>query len=160
MARELTGDLQGEGLRIAIVVARFNQFITQKLLDGAQEALAQHGVREDDTLVAWVPGSFELPVVAKSLAQTKEYDSIICLGAVVRGDTSHYQIVSEQASSGIARAALDTGVPVMFGVLTTENVQQALDRAGGESGHIGHDAAVGAIEMARLMRTIKGLEGS
>ena len=160
MARELRGDLQGQGLRIAILVARFNQFITQKLLEGAQDALARHGVRDEDTLVVWVPGSFELPVAAKALAQTQQYDSIICLGAVVRGDTGHYDMVAGQASSGIARVALDTGVPVIFGVLTTENMDQAINRAGGKSGNIGHNAAVGAIETARLIRAIKGLDGA
>ena len=160
MARELKGDLQGQGLRIAIVVARFNQFVTQRLLEGAREALARHGVREDDTLVAWVPGSFDLPVAAKNLAQTHRYDAMVCLGAVIRGETSHYDIVAGQASSGIGRAALDTGVPIMFGVLTTENMDQAINRAGGKSGNLGYDVAVGAIEMARLMRAMKDLAGS
>ena len=159
MAKELRGDLQGQGLRIAIVVARFNGFITQQLLAGARETLVRHGVREDDILIAWVPGSFELPVAAKTLAQTQRYDSIICLGAVVRGETAHYDMVAGQASDGIGQASLETGVPVMFGVLTTENMEQAINRAGGKSGNIGSNAAQGAIEMARLMHTIKGLKG-
>ena len=159
MARELKGDLQGQGLRVAIVVARFNQFITQQLLAGAQEALARHGVREDDTLIAWVPGAFELAVAAKTLAQTQRYDSIVCLGAVIRGETSHYDLVAAQASAGIAKAALDTGMPVMFGVLATDTIDQAINRAGGKAGNLGYNAAEGAIEMARLMQAIKGLKG-
>ena len=160
MARELRADLQGQGLRIAILVARFNQFVTQRLLEGAQEALAAHGVRDEDTLVAWVPGSFDLPVAAKAVAQTQRYDSIICLGAVIRGETSHYEMVAGHASSGIGRVAVDTGVPVMFGVLTTESMDQAINRAGGKSGHLGYTVAVGAIEMARLVQGVKGAEGS
>ena len=160
MARELRADLQGQGLRIAILVARFNQFVTQRLLEGAQEALAAHGVRDEDTLVAWVPGSFDLPVAAKVVAHTQRYDSIICLGAVIRGETSHYEMVAGHASSGIGRVAVDTGVPVMFGVLTTESMDQAINRAGGKSGNLGYTVAVGAIEMARLVKGIKGAEGS
>ena len=156
MARELRADLQGQGLRIAILVARFNQFVTQRLLEGAQEALAAHGVRDEDTLVAWVPGSFDLPVAAKAVAQTQRYDSIICLGAVIRGETTHYEMVAGHASSGIGRVAVDTGVPVMFGVLTTESMDQAINRAGGKSGNLGYTAAVGAIEMARLVQGVKG----
>ena len=160
MSRELKGDLQGQGLHIAIVVARFNQFVTQRLLEGAQDALSSHGVREEDTLVTWVPGSFELPLVAKSLAQTHRYDSIICLGAIIRGETGHYEMVAGQACSGIGRVALDTGVPVMFGVLTTENIEQAINRAGGKSGNLGYSVGVGAIEVARLLGSLKGLERS
>lgn len=160
MSTELKGDLQGQGLRIAIVVARFNQFVTQRLLDGAQDALRSHGVKEEDSLVAWVPGAFDLPVVAKALAQSHRYDSIVCLGAVIRGETTHYELVASQASTGIARAAMDTGVPVLFGVLTTESMDQAINRAGGKSGNIGYNAATGAIEMANLMRAIKDTEGS
>ena len=159
MARELKGDLQGEGLRIAIVVARFNRFITQRLLEGAQEALAGYGVREEDILVAWVPGSFELPVSAKALAETRRYDSIICLGAVIRGETTHFGLVAGHASNGIGRVSLDTGVPVMLGVVTADNMDQAINRAGGKSGNLGYSAAVGAIEMGWLMRAMKGLEG-
>ena len=159
MANELNGALQGEGLRIAIGVARFNLFVTQKLLEGAKEALALHGVRDDDILVVWVPGSFELPVAAKTLAETGRYDAIICLGAVIRGDTDHYELVSENAARGIGRVALDTGVPVSFGVLATESAEQATDRAGGKSGNLGYSAAVGAIETARLIEAIKDLKG-
>ena len=160
MAREIKGDYQGQGLRIAIAIGRFNQFVTQALLEGAQRALTQHGVEESDIVVAWVPGSFDLPVVAKNLAQTGRYDAIICLGAVIRGETSHFDLVAAHAASGIGRAALDTGVPIMFGVLTTENMDQAINRAGGKSGNLGHNVAVGAIEMARLFRRINDLESA
>lgn len=156
MAKELSGGLRGEGLRIAVVVARFNQFITQKLLEGARDALGRHGVAEDDVTVAWAPGSFELPLTARTLAQTGSYDAVVCLGAVVRGETTHYDMVAGQAASGISRASLDTGVPVIFGVLTCETMDQAIDRAGGKSGNLGHNAAVSAIEMARLILAIKG----
>ena len=156
MARELSGGLRGEGLRIAVVVARFNQFITQKLLDGARDALGRHGVAEDDVTVVWAPGSFELPLTARTLAQTGSYDAVVCLGAVIRGETTHYDMVAGQAASGISRASLDTGVPVIFGVLTCETMDQAIDRAGGKSGNLGHNAAVSAIEMARLILAIKG----
>lgn len=159
MANELSGSLQGKGLRVAIGVARFNQSVTQKLLEGAKEALALHGVTDDDILVVWVPGSFELPVTAKTLAETGRYDAIICLGAVIRGETDHYELVSENAARGISRVALDTGIPVSFGVLATENAEQATDRAGGKSGNLGYSAAVGAIETARLVEAIKDLEG-
>ena len=157
MARELKGDLQGQGLRIAIVAARFNELITLRLLEGAIDALARHGVRDEDTLIAWVPGSFELPVAAKALAETRQYDSIVCLGTVIRGETTHYDMVAGNASGGIGRVALETGVPVMFGVLTTENMDQAINRAGGKSGNLGYNVAVGAIEMARLLQAMKNL---
>ena len=160
MARELKVDLQGRGLRVAVVVSRFNRIVTDRLLEGALEGLAQHGVEEDDILVSWVPGSFELPVIARNLAQTHRFDSIICLGAVIRGETSHFDLVAGQAAGGISRVAIDTGVPVMFGVLTTDNMDQALNRAGGKSGNVGYNVAVAAIEMARLRLAIKGLEGS
>ena len=157
MTRELKGDLQGQGLRIAIIAARFNELITLRLVEGAQDALARHGVNDEDTLIAWVPGSFELPVAAKVLAETGQYDSIVCLGTVIRGETTHYDMVAGNASGGIGRVALETGVPVMFGVLTTENMDQAINRAGGKSGNLGYNAAVGAIEMARLLQTMKNL---
>ena len=160
MVRELKGDLQGQGLRIAIIAARFNELVTLRLVEGAQDALARHGVSDEDTLIAWVPGSFELPVAAKTLAETRRYDSIVCLGTVIRGETTHYDMVAGNASGGIGRVALETGIPVMFGVLTTENMDQAINRAGGKSGNLGYNAAVGAIEMARLLRAMKGLEGS
>ena len=134
--------------------------MTLRLVEGARDALARHGVTDEDTLLAWVPGSFELPVAAKTLAETRQYDSIICLGTVIRGETTHYDMVAGNASGGIGRVALETGIPVMFGVLTTENMDQAINRAGGKSGNLGYNAAVGAIEMARLLRAMKGLDGS
>ena len=155
MPKELNGDLNGQGLRVAIVVARFNEFITRQLLTGALETLASRGVRDDDVSVAWVPGSFELPVVAKTLAQTRQYDAIICLGAVIRGETSHYDMVAGQASRGIGAVGLETGVPTIFGVLTTENMDQAINRAGGKLGNMGSHAAVTAIETARLVQVIQ-----
>ena len=155
MPKELNGDLNGQGLRVAIVVARFNEFITRQLLTGAVETLASRGVRDEDVSVAWVPGSFELPLVAKTLAQTKQYDAIICLGAVIRGETSHYDMVAGQASRGIGAVGLETGVPTIFGVLTTENMDQAINRAGGKLGNMGSHAAVTAIETARLVQVIQ-----
>ncbi len=154
MPRELKGDLNGQGLRMAVVVARFNEVVTRQLLTGAVETLSRHGVSDDDISVAWVPGSFELPVVAKSMAKTGRYDSIICLGAVIRGETGHYDMVAGQASGGIGSIGTDTGVPVIFGVLTTENMEQAINRSGGKSGNLGSNAAVAAIETARLIQAI------
>ena len=154
MPRELKGDLNGQGLRVAVVVARFNEVITRQLLTGAVETLSRHGISDDDISVAWVPGSFELPVVAKSMAKTGRYDSIICLGAVIRGETGHYDMVAGHASGGIGSVAMDTGVPVIFGVLTTESMEQAINRSGGKSGNMGSDAAVTAIETARLIQAI------
>ena len=155
MPKELKGDMNGEGLRVAVVVARFNEAITRQLLSGALETLARHGVRDDDISIAWVPGSFELPVVAKTFAKTGKCDSIICLGAVIRGETSHYDLVAGQASGGTGAVGLETGVPTIFGVLTTENMEQAISRAGGKSGNLGSTAAVAAIETARLVQAIK-----
>ena len=155
MPKELKGDINGEGLRVAVVAARFNEVITRELLAGALDTLARHGVREDDVTVAWVPGAFELPVVAKTFAKTGRYDSIICLGAIIRGETGHYDMVAGQASGGTAAVALETGIPTIFGVLTTENMDQAINRAGGKSGNVGSNAAMAAIETTRLMQAIK-----
>jgi 6,7-dimethyl-8-ribityllumazine synthase len=154
LPRELKGDLNGQGLRVAVVVARFNEVITRQLLTGAVETLSRHGISDDDISVAWVPGSFELPVVAKSMAKTGRYDSIICLGAVIRGETGHYDMVAGHASRGIGSVAMDTGVPVIFGILTTESMEQAINRSGGKSGNMGSNAAVTAIETARLIQAI------
>jgi 6,7-dimethyl-8-ribityllumazine synthase len=140
-------------LSIGIAVARFNQFVTQKLLDGARDTLSRYGVQDVD--IVWVPGSFELPVAAKTMAQTGRYDAIVCLGTIIRGETGHYDMVANQAASGINRAATETGVPIMFGVLTTENMEQAINRAGGKSGNLGASAAEGAVEMARVLRAVK-----
>ena len=154
MSMELQGGTDGEGLRIAIVVATFNDFITSKLLDGARAALSRHGVRDDDVSVASVPGSFELPIVAKKLAESGQYDSVICLGAVIRGETDHYEHVAGEAAKGIANAGLSSGVPVIFGVLTTDTLEQAINRAGGKQGNNGYGAGLAAIEMANLMRAL------
>ena len=154
MSVELQGGMNGEGLRVAIVVATFNEFITSKLLDGAQAALARHGVRDDDVSVASVPGSFELPLVAKKLAESGQHDAVICLGAVIRGETDHYEHVAGEAAKGIANAGFSSGVPVIFGVLTTDTLEQAINRAGGKQGNNGYGAGLAAIEMANLMRAL------
>ena len=155
MPQELTAGLDGTGLRVAVVAARFNYVITKNLMEGAVSTLAQYGVRDGDITTSWVPGSFELPLVAKSLAQSGRYDAVICLGAVIRGETSHYDMVCNQAASGIAAVGRETGIPTMFGVLTTENMEQAINRSGGKVGNLGSDCAVGAIDCARLLQAIK-----
>ena len=154
MSIEVQGDLEGKGLRVGVVVARFNEFITSRLLEGAESGLAQRGVSEDDVTVVRVPGSFEIPVTAKALAESGKHDAVICLGAVIRGETDHYEHIAGQAAKGITDVALATGVPVVFGVLTTDTVDQAMDRAGGDKGNAGHNAALVAIEMANLLRTL------
>ena len=151
MGREFQGELVGRGLRFAIVVARFNEIVTRHLLQGARDGLARHGVFADDVDIAWVPGSFEIPLAAKRMAASGSYAAVICLGAVIRGETGHYDHVAGGVSAGIARVALDTGVPTIFGVLTTDTVEQALDRAGLKAGNKGYEAAVSAIEMASLV---------
>ena len=154
MTREIEGGLQGEGLRIGVVVARFNSFVTAKLLEGAQSALASHGVADDDVTVVRVPGSFEIPVVARKMAGSDRFDAVVCLGAVIRGETDHYEHVAGEAAKGIANASVMTGKPVVFGVLTTDTVEQAINRAGGKQGNSGYSAAVTAIEMANLLRAL------
>lgn len=146
------GQLNGKGLKIGVVVSRFNDLLTGRLLDGAQDALRRHQVAEDDVDVAYVPGAFELPIVAKKMAQTGKYDAVVTLGCVIRGATSHYDYVCNEAAKGIAKASDDTGIPVIFGVLTTENIEQAIERAGTKAGNKGAESAVGAIEMANLLR--------
>ena len=153
--KELQPEMDGKGLRVAVVVARFNEFVTRRLLEGAVETLGRHGVSDDDIVLSWVPGSFELPVVAKTLGQTGQYDAVICLGAVIRGETDHYNMVAGQAAAGISAVGRETGVPTIFGVLTTENMEQAINRAGGKSGNLGSNAAAAAIETARLVQAIK-----
>ncbi|MCY3544806.1 MAG: 6,7-dimethyl-8-ribityllumazine synthase [Chloroflexi bacterium] len=154
MSVELQGGMNGEGLRVAIVVATFNDFITSRLLDGARVALSRHGVRDDDVSVAYVPGSFELPLTAKKLAESGQYDSVICLGAVIRGETDHYEHVAGEAAKGIANAGFNSGIPVIFGVLTTDTLEQAINRAGGKQGNNGYGAGLAAIEMANLLRAL------
>lgn len=147
--------MDGPGLRVGVVVARFNDFVTRPLLTGALETLERHGVADAAITVAWVPGAFELPVIAKAMAQSGRYDAVICLGAVIRGETDHYEMVAGQAASGIAAVGLDTGVPAIFGVLTADNMDQAINRAGGKSGNIGSNAAAAAVETARLLQAIR-----
>jgi 6,7-dimethyl-8-ribityllumazine synthase len=148
------GRLDATGLRIAVLASRFNETITKSLLDGALSALRRHGLDDASITVAWVPGAFELPVAAKRLAESGEFDAVVCLGAVIRGATTHYDYVCSQAASGIARASLDSGIPVIFGVLTTETIEQAIERSGTKAGNKGFDSAVAAIEMADLLRQL------
>lgn len=155
MANILEGYLNGKDLKIGIVVARFNEFITSKLLSVAIDTLRRHETNEDDIDVAWVPGAFEIPVVAKKLAQTGKYDAVICLGAVIRGSTTHYDYVCNEVSKGVAQVGMSTGVPTIFGVVTTENIEQAVERAGTKAGNKGSDAAMAAMEMASLLKKIK-----
>jgi 6,7-dimethyl-8-ribityllumazine synthase len=151
----IQGMLTGRGKRFAIVISRFNELIGGKLLEGARDALLRHEVAEDDIDLVWVPGAFEIPLIAKRLASSGRYDAVICLGAVIRGATPHFDYVAAEVSKGIAHAALDTGVPVLFGVLTTDTIEQAIERAGTKAGNKGFDVAVGAIEMANLVRQIE-----
>ena len=153
------GSLEAGGRRFAVAVSRFNEVVTTRLLDGAVAAFRRHGVSEADVEVAWVPGAFELPVVARSLAVSDRFDSVVCLGAVIRGETDHYRYVAGQAAAGIQRVTLETGVPCIFGVLTTDTMEQALDRAGGEHGNKGWDAATAAIEIAGLLDQLSKREG-
>ncbi len=150
----LEGMLLGKGLKFGVVVSRFNEFITKKLLEGAQDALLRHGVSEEDIDIAWVPGSFEIPLVAKKLAQTKRYDAVICLGAVIRGATPHFEYIAAEVIKGIAKVGLETELPVSYGVITADTLEQAIERAGTKAGNRGFDAAVNAIEMANLLKNI------
>lgn len=149
------GKLVSKDIKIGIVASRFNEFITSKLLGGALDALKRHDVNEDNIEVAWVPGVFEIPLIASKMAKSKKYDSIICLGAVIRGNTTHYDYVCSEVSKGIAHVSLESDIPVMFGVVTTENIEQAIERAGTKAGNKGFDCAVGAIEMVNLIREIE-----
>ena len=150
--KTIEGKLIAEGLKVGIVVARFNEFIGSKLLSGAIDGLVRHGMNDDDIEVAWVPGAFEIPVMAQRMAQSKKYDAIICLGAVIKGSTSHYDYVCAEVSKGVASVSLQFGLPVMFGVLTTDNIEQAIERAGTKAGNKGYDGALSAIEMANMFR--------
>ena len=150
--KTIEGKLIAEGLKVGIVVARFNEFIGSKLLSGAIDGLVRHGMNDDDIEVAWVPGAFEIPVMAQRMAQNKKYDAIICLGAVIKGSTSHYDYVCAEVSKGVASVSLQFGLPVMFGVLTTDNIEQAIERAGTKAGNKGYDCALSAIEMANMFR--------
>ena len=149
------GKLVSKEIKIGIVAARFNEFITAKLLEAAMDGLLRHNMDEKDIHVAWVPGAFEIPLIASKMAKSRKYDAVICLGAVIRGSTSHYDYVCSEVSKGIASFSLESGVPVMFGVLTTENIEQAIERAGTKAGNKGFDCAVGAIEMVNLIREME-----
>ncbi len=149
------GNLIAKEIKIGIIAARFNEFITSKLLGGAMDALTRHDVNENDIEVCWVPGAFEIPLIADKMAKTGKYDAIIALGAVIRGSTTHYDYVCSEVSKGIASVSLDSGVPVMFGVLTTETIEQAIERAGTKAGNKGFDCAMGAIEMVNLLKNIE-----
>ena len=155
MGNTVGGNLIGMDLKIGIVVARFNEFITSKLLGGAEDGLKRHGVSEENIDVFWVPGAFEIPLIAQKLAQSKKYDAVITLGAVIRGATSHFDYVCNEVAKGVASASLSTGVPVIFGILTTESIEQAIERAGTKAGNKGWDAAVSAIEMANLCQSLE-----
>ena len=155
MSRCFEGTLLGKGLKFGLVVSRFNELFTKKLLEGAQDALLRHGVNEEDIEVAWTPGSFEVPLIAQKLARTKKYDAIICLAAVIRGGTAHWEYIATEVTKGIAKVGLDTGLPVINGVITTDTLEQAIERSGTKAGNKGFDAALSAIEMANL---VKGIE--
>ena len=156
MAKRYVGELLGEGLKFAVVVSRFNDFITSKLLEGAQDTLSRHGVRDADIDIAWTPGSFEIPLIAKKLAESGRYDAVVCLGAVIRGGTPHFDYIAAEVSKGIAKVGLDTGLPVILGVVTADTLEQAIERAGTKAGNYGSQAALHAIEMANLGKAIKG----
>lgn len=149
------GNLVSKDIKVGIVVARFNEFITSKLLGGAMDGLLRHDVKESDIDVAWVPGAFEIPLIASKMAKSGKYDAVICLGAVIRGSTSHYDYVCSEVSKGIANVSLNSDIPVMSGVITTENIEQAIERAGTKAGNKGYDCALGAIEMVNLIRAIE-----
>ena len=159
-ASDYEGQLRGDGLRVAVVVSRFNSLVTEQLLGGARDGLVRHGVDAGSVTVAWVPGAFELPLAAQRLASSGDHDAVICLGAVIRGSTDHHVHVGGQCAAGLQRVQLDTGVPVVFGVLTTDTVEQALERAGVKLGNRGFDAALAAIEMADLLRQLPKAGGS
>ena len=151
------GKLVAKEIKIGIVVARFNEFISGKLLSGAMDALIRHEVKKEDIHIAWVPGAFEIPLVASKMAKSKQYDAVICLGAVIRGSTTHYDYVCSEVSKGIAQVSLQTEIPVLFGVVTTENIEQAIERAGTKAGNKGYDSALSAIEMVNLLREIENV---
>ncbi|MDO4166263.1 MAG: 6,7-dimethyl-8-ribityllumazine synthase [Eubacteriales bacterium] len=152
--RTVEGNVVAEGMKIGIVGARFNEFIVSKLISGARDGLVRHGVKDDDITLAWVPGAFEIPLVAKKMAMSGKYDAVICLGAVIRGATSHYDYVCAEVSKGVAAVGLESGIPVMFGVVTTDNIEQAIERAGTKAGNKGYDCALGAIEMVNLAKQL------
>ncbi len=156
MSKSFEGMLLGKGLKFGLVISRFNDFITGKLLEGAQDALLRHGVGDDDVDIVWTPGSFEIPPVAMKLAKTGRYDAVICLGAVIRGGTPHFEYIAAELSKGIAQVAMETGVPIIHGVITADTLEQAIERAGTKMGNKGFDAATNAIEMANLYKGLSG----
>lgn len=153
--KKIEGMIVANGAKIGIVAARFNEFIVSKLVSGAEDALLRHSVNPDDISVAWVPGAFEIPLIASKMAKSGKYDAVICLGAIIRGSTSHYDLVCNEAAKGIAQVSLNSDIPVMFGVITTENIEQAIERAGSKAGNKGSECAEGAIEMINLIREIE-----
>ena len=155
MSKQYEGMLLGKGLKFGVVISRFNEFFSKKLLEGAQDALLRHGVAEDDIELAWTPGSFEIPLIAQKMAQSKKYDAVICLGAVIRGSTPHFDQIAAEVTKGIAKVNLDIGVPVVYGVITTDTLEQAIERSGSKEGNKGAAAAVSAIEMANLVKSIE-----
>lgn len=159
MKKVIEGHLVGTGLKMAIVVSRFNEFITGKLLSGAEDALKRHGVNEEDVTVVWVPGAFEIPLAAKKLSESGKYDAVITLGTVIRGATPHFDYVSGEVAKGVAATAMQSGVPVIFGVLTTDTIEQAIERAGTKAGNKGWEAAAGAIEMGNLYKQLSQING-
>jgi len=154
MAKKIEGKLDAKGLKISLIASRFNEFISAKLLEGALDCLRRHGINEEDLRIIWVPGSFEIPIVAKQLALKKEDDAIIALGAIIKGATDHYNYVASEVAKGIAATSLETGVPIIFGVLTTDTIEQAIERAGTKLGNKGFNAALSAIELAQLLKNL------
>ena len=152
MPRNIEGTLTGQGLRVGVIVGRFNDFITSRLKDGALDCLTRHGVEDQNITISWVPGAFEIPLIAKKMAESKNYDALICLGAVIKGSTSHYDYVCSETAKGISKVSLDSEVPVIFGVLTTNTIEQAIERAGTKAGNKGWEAAMAAIEMGNLLK--------
>lgn len=152
--KTIEGQLTAKGQKVAIVAARFNEFITSKLLGGALDAFVRHGGSEEDITIAWVPGAFEIPVIAKKMADSGKYDAVLCLGAIIKGATAHFDMVANETTKGIAQASMQSGIPIMFGVLTTDTIEQAIERAGTKSGNKGFDSMVSAIEMANLMKQL------
>ncbi len=154
MSQHFEGVLLGKGLKFGVVVSRFNEFLTKKLLEGAEDALLRHGVNQEDIEIAWVPGSFEIPLIAKKLAETKRFDAIICLGTAIRGGTPHFEYIAAEVTKGIAKVGLESGLPIIFGVITADTLEQAIERSGTKMGNRGFQAAVEAIEMANLVKGI------
>ena len=154
MSKHFEGKLLGEGLRFGMAISRFNEFISKKLLEGAQDALLRHGVKDEDIEIVWTPGAFEIPLIARKLAQTKKFDAVICLAAVIRGGTPHFEYIAAEVTKGIAKVGLEAGLPVTYGVITTDTLEQAIERSGTKEGNAGFKAAMNAIEMANLIRSL------